>query len=397
MRNCIFVVILIAITGCSTIQTNNSQRGWLVESDTVEMFVTENGGHMAPVYFCNDTDKPVQPYYISPWQNNQLKDLDPVMVPLRGDFFCMPFGINSAAYKGEKHPVHGEVAAAKWTLLQRCKVGDVTSLKIELETKIRKGKVTKTLSVVDGHNVIYTTHKMEGYHGAMPLAHHCILRVPEEEDSLKITVSKFDLGMTAPDLFSDPKNGEYQALAINARFTDISKVPVMQRDAPDADCSSFPRRQGYCDLIQIFKKPSPTPAWTTVVCEKDRYLWYSLKDAAVLPGTVFWISNKGRYGYPWNGRNRCLGIEDSCSYFAAGLGPSVEPNKISKAGFPTAIKFNSDKPTIVNYIQGAVQVPAGFEKVRDVKFTPGKVTFISITGKEVTTVVNHQFLKTGRL
>ena len=173
-------------------------------------------------------------------------------------------------------------------------------------------------------------------------------------------------------------------------------MPVPAADAPPADCSSFPLRTGYTDLIQLFKKPSATPAWTAATCRKYGYLWFSMKDAAVMPGTVFWISNKGRHGFPWNGRNRCLGLEETCSYFAEGLAPSSRPNTITKAGFPTAIELSPERPTTVNFIQGAVKIPPGFENVEDVEFGPHKATFISTTGKRVVVDVNHGFLKTGR-
>ena len=35
---------------------------------------------------------------------------EPVLVPLRGDFFCMPFGANLDPYQGEKHVVLGNAA-----------------------------------------------------------------------------------------------------------------------------------------------------------------------------------------------------------------------------------------------------------------------------------------------
>ncbi|MDP6523822.1 MAG: hypothetical protein QGH15_06335 [Kiritimatiellia bacterium] len=397
MRACIVVVMLVAVAGCSTMQVDNSQKGWRLESSTVQIFVTENGGQVAPVYYCKDTDKPVQPYYLSPWQNEGVKDLPPILVPLRGDFFCMPFGGNSDAYKGEKHPPHGEVSSSKWRLLEQGKKGRITSLKLELETEVRKGKVTKTLSLVDGSNAIYSTHKLVGYEGSMPIAHHCILRLPEEEGAIKVTASRFELGRTSPTAFSDPKNREYQALAVDAVFTDLAKVPVMHRDTPDADCSSFPRRKGYSDLVQVFSKPAATPGWNAAVCQKEGYLWFCMRDTAVLPATLFWISNGGRQAPPWDGRNRCLGIEDSCSYFGGGLGPSVEANKINEAGFPTSVKLSPEKPTLVNYIQGVLQIPEGFGKVKDARFAPGKVTFVSLNGKEVTAPVQHEFLKTGKL
>ena len=393
------VGLLLAMAGCSGVEAvDHSQVGWRLRSSTVDLFVTANGAHMAPVRFCTDTAKPVQPYYISPWQHEGLTGLpDPVLVPLRGDFFCMPFGANAETVDGEKHTGHGEPSSSKWRRVAVERDGKVQTLTLDLATGVRRGLITKKIHLVDGQNVIYTSHVIEGYSGKMPIGHHCTLAVPEEEGSLRIAVSPFALGMTCPVIFSNPVNREYQSLAINKTFTDLTKVPVLHRDAPPADCSSFPRRTGYTDLIQLFKKPSPQPVWTAATCQKDGYLWFSLKDAALLPGTVFWISNKGRHGFPWNGRNRCLGLEETCSYFAEGLGPSTRPNEIAKQGFPTAVALSPDKPTVVNFIQGAVKIPEGFENVRTVRFGKGTVTFVSVTGKEVTAEVNHGFLKTGRL
>ena len=69
-----------------------SQPAWELANKQVELAVTELGGHMAPVTFYRKSAEPVQPYYISPWQGEKLKIDEPVLVPLRGDFFCMPFG-----------------------------------------------------------------------------------------------------------------------------------------------------------------------------------------------------------------------------------------------------------------------------------------------------------------
>jgi hypothetical protein len=67
------------------LSVDDSHPGWRVASDKVDLFITENGGHMAPVTFDVDTDKSIQPYYISPWQNEDLTDFaDPVLAPLGG-------------------------------------------------------------------------------------------------------------------------------------------------------------------------------------------------------------------------------------------------------------------------------------------------------------------------
>ena len=85
-------------------------------------------------------------------------------------------------------------------------------------------------------------------------------------------------------------------------------------------------------------------------------------------------------------------MEDTCSYFADGLKHSVEPNKLNGLGFPTAIRFDPEKPTVIRHIQGVAQVPADFRKVADVEFGDRTVTFRDVNGKSVTAAVDYQFV-----
>ena len=351
---------------------------------------------MAPVHFNIDTPAAIQPYYISPWQNEGLKEFgDPVLVPLRGDFFCLPFGANVEEVNGERHSVHGEAASAKWGGADVTEDQGITTLTLDLKTTVRKGRITKRIHLLKGQNVVYTSHTPEGYSGKMPIGHHCNIAVPEEEDSIRIAVSAFEMGMTPPTIVSNPVNREYQSLAIDAAFTKLAQVPVLWKDTPPADCTRFPRRTGFTDLLQIFKRPSPQPAWTAAVCPGKGYLWFSLKDASMLPGTVLWISNRGRHGSPWNGRNRCLGLEETCSFFAEGLAQSISPNPINEAGFPTALELSANRPTSVNFIQGAARIPSCFTDLKEVRFDAGKAVFVSTGNEEVTVDVDHQFLRSG--
>ena len=345
--------------------------------------------------------QPVQPYYISPWQDEAPSKMPaPVLVTLRGDFFCMPFGGNTDEVAGEKHPPHGEIVGDAWHLAGTKKAGDVTTLTLGIETKIRKGRVTKELSLVDGQNVVYSRNTIEGFAGRVPLGHHATLAMPEKEGAVRIATSAFRFGMTCPSLFSDPKQREYQALLPGAKWTDLAKVPAAWKDAPDADLTRLPARYGYADLIQIANESwekTNGPAWTAATFPDAGYVWFSLKDPAVLRTTVFWMENHGRHGHPWNGRNNCLGLEDVTAYFADGLAASTRENLLTKEGVETAITLSADKPTAVNYIQGVVKIPDGFENVKTLEFGPGQVTFISVTGKRVTAPVRHEFLKTGKL
>ena len=346
------------------VKTIADQPSWVVRSDRVELAITQLGGHMAPVTFYRNTRKPVRPYYISPWQGEGLKIDEPVLVPLRGDFFCMPFG-DSPEYRGVSHGVHGETAGRKWTFKSLDKCGRVLHLALTMKTRKLPGKVTKNLRLVDGHNVVYVQHVLEGFSCTTSLAHHATLAVPDTPGSLRVATSPIRFGITSPVPTDNPAEGEYASLQPGQRFKDLSRVPLVWKDPAFDDLSAHPARTGFTDLLGLVNKPGQAPAWTTATVDELGYLWFSLKDL--------------------------------CGMLAMGLGPSLRKNVLSRAGVKTAMKLSPKSPTAINYIQGAVKVPRGFKKVRSAAFSPGKVTFTSTTGKKVTAPVNHDFLTSGRV
>lgn len=375
----------------------DAQPGWVLQSDQVDLFVTELGGHMAPVTFCRDTPHPFQPYWISPWQNEDVVIDEPVLVPLRGDFFCMPFGENAEPFQGEKHNLHGETPGGMWRFVSLERDDRISSLELDINTTVRQGHVAKRISLVDGQNVLYISHRIEGFAGKTPLGHHATLAVPEAEGSLKVSVSPFDLGMTSPSVVGDPADRAYQSFALGAEFTSLKEVPLLWKDPAVGDCSCFPQRKGFTDVLAIYRKATTTPAWTTAVNTEEGYLWYALKDAGRLPCTTIWISNGGLHGAPWSGRNRCLGLEETCGYSAEGLAASVEPNRVNENGFATYVTLAADRPTIINMIQGVVNVPPNFDRVIEANFQDGGVSFRSESGASVSAKVNFDFIQSGRI
>ena len=391
----LFLSSLISIAAAAEpakMETIDAQPSWILESPQVRLAVTKVGGQMAPVTFLRDSGKPVQPYHVSPWQNEGLKDLPaPVLTALRGDWFCLPFGGNGDAFRHEKHPPHGEVAGAEWTYVDTKHDGGRHTLVLAFEPQARKGKIVKELSLVEGHNAVYSRHIVTGFSGPAPCGHHATLAMPDEPGVFRVSTSPIEFGMTNPSRFSDPAKREYQALAIAAPFTDLAHVPLLEKGTGDADLTRLPERQGYADLVQVVNKQDAT-AWTCATRTDEGWLWYALKDPRVLRSTLLWIENRGRHGSPWNGRNNCLGLEDVTSFFADGLAASAGANLLTRRGVPTAIEFTADKPTEIRYIQGVTRVPEGFGKVVAAEYAPGAVTFVAEGGERVTVPVRHEFL-----
>jgi hypothetical protein len=376
-------------------ETIASQPSWVIENDEVRLALTLNGGHMAPVTFFRNSGTPVEPYYISPWHGEGLSIQDPVHRTLRGDFFCMPFGRGSVD-KGGTHPTHGEPATSTWGLGSVEQSGGLTQITALMSSSTLRGRISKSISLVAGQNVVYIRHVLEGYDLRAPLGHHATLAGSEQPDSLLLATSAVQFGRVSPRPPGTFENGgEYNALLGGATFRNISKVPTVWKEMAFDSCAAFPRRRGFCDIIQVYNKVTRGPAWVAAVNPTQGWLWFSLKDPAILPSTVFWMENHGRHAVPWNGRTCCLGVEDVCGYFARGLSSSAKRNDLNQAGIPTAIKLSPGQPTAVNYIQGVTRIPKGFGRVRTARFEKGKVSFISETGKTAGAVVDHGFLFSG--
>ena len=381
------------------VKTIAGQPSWIIASNTVELALTQKAGHLAPVTFYRDGAKAIQPYHITPWQYEKpAPNIDPsekVLEVLRGDFLCFPFcggKIGNVQVGG-----HGQPSFDPWTLASVEKVGTKTVLNATMKMSAPKGKVTKMLALVDGHNVVYNTHTLEGFTGRFPISHHATLRMPEEQFTVNVSTSPFALGETFPVDTNVPAAGTYSSTLYGQKFKALDKVPTLFKNPATADLTAYPR-MGYCDIIGVFHKPKGgLPAWTAAVYTKEGFLWFSLKDPAVLPCMNLWAESRGRWNSPWCGRNNCLGLEDGVSYMDTGIDYAVSPNSASKLGIPTFATLSPKKPTAIHYIQGVLKTPKGFDRVAKADFTNGAVTFTSDSGKKATAAVNWEFLFSGQV
>jgi hypothetical protein len=363
------------------------QPAWTLDTGNISLTVTRDGAQTAPVCFRHG-GREVSPYYVSPWQG---EGYDPgeakVLGPLRGDFLCMPFGANPTPFRGEVHPPHGETSCEPWKLRGVARADAVTTLELRLETRARPGRVARVFQLVDGHPVVYSIARVSGFVGPSSFAHHAILAVPEQPGALLIGTSAFVFGLTAPH-----RSGEHQALAFDAEFADLAHVPAA--DGTLADCSVFPAREGHTDLLCLFERadhPPSRPAWVAAVNTVERWMWFAFKDPVQMPARIFWMENRGRPAAPWNGRNRCLGLEDGRTWFDCGLADSAAPNPLTARGVPTAWDFDGTD-TEIRYLQGCVPVPDGFGRVQAVEFAKGYAIFTGACGQAISVPVAWDFV-----
>ena len=368
----------------------SGQECFVVDGADVSVAVTRRGGHMAPVTFFAGSDHPIQPYHISPWQTEDTAIDVPVLRPLRGDFFCLPFGANAAPLTA-----HGESATEPWAPVGIVSDGRVVTMALRVDTQHPVGTVEKDISLVDGDSAVYVRHTITGNHGRTSLGHHATLGV--HNGPLSIATGPIRFGYTNPYGAGVTADREYYSLASGARFSSLRDVPTIWKDPDRTDCSVFPAREGFVDILQVFQKPTDDPGWVAAACAESGYLWYALKDMTVLPSTVFWMENRGRHASPWNGRNACIGLEDVCGLFADGLPASAAPNLLTELGVPTFQTLSGAAPFVVSYIEGVVRIPDRFDAVASARFADRTVTFVSESGIEVTATVRHDFVRGAAL
>jgi hypothetical protein len=374
----------------------DGQPSWRLASAGVETFVTHMGGHLGPVTF-DRRGRKFQPYSVAPWAEEPADSLlPPILRALRGDFFCLPFGGNATPFRGEKHPVHGETANARWQFESSEAQGARTCLHLSLKTKVRPGRVDKRIWLVDGENVVYSQHVVSGMSGPMNLGHHAMLKFPDVPGSGRVSTSPFVYGQVFPQEFELPEKGGYSWLKLGAEFDSLEKVPTL--DGKMADLTRYPARRGFEDLVMLVSDAQVPFAWTAVTFPQQRYVWFALKDPRILRQTVFWISNGGRHYPPWNSRHiNVMGLEEVCSYFHTGLAESARPNPISAKGFPTYLTLNPKRPLVVPYIMGVATIPRGFDRVASIRGAAGgrAVVLRSANGRTAEARVHLDFLQAG--
>ncbi len=367
-----------------TLRTIHGQPSYTLASDRIEASVTRTAGMLGPVTF-DLKGQNVNPFSIAPWADETIDaSLPPLLHALRGDFFCLPFGGNDTPYRGEEHPPHGETANSNWVSAKSSQKDGVSELRLKMKMKTRPGQVEKIIRLVDGHDAVYQRHTVTGMTGPMSPGHHAMLKLPEVEGCGKISTSRFKYAQVLPFPFEDATIGGYHALRPDAKFTKLSKVPL--HTGGNTDVSTYPARKGYDDLVMMVSDDKLPFAWTAVTFQKERVVYFALKDPRVLRNTILWMSNSGRHYHPWNGRHHSvLGIEDVTAYYHIGLAESVKKNPLSEKGYPTHLRLKKNTPFNVNYIIGMTTLPAGFDQVTSITAAGPNKIILTAQNKKTTT------------
>lgn len=313
----------------------------------------------------------IAPLHRAPWTDAELPPGSPPHhAGLGGDFFCAPFGDAGM----DAAPLHGWTANAAW----QGAAGDY-----RLARTVMGAQVDKYLRLQDGHPFVYQRHVFTGGAGAIPVANHAMLALP---DGARITTSVkrwFETPRTA--LETDPARGR-SLLAYPARGP-MAAFPMARGGV--VDLSRYPLGLAHEDFVIGVEAPGHSFGWTAVA-RASGDLFLSLRRADYLPLTMFWHSNGGRHYAPWSSRHTgVLGVEEGIGLSLLGLSSDAARVPLTAAGQPVALQLGG--VVEVRHVIGALRWPTA-EGVATVVATEGALRITGAAGATRTVPFDTGFL-----
>jgi hypothetical protein len=331
----------------------------------------------------------VSPLHRAPWADEpgpiEGTAEAPHLARLSGDFLCAPF----AAADVEPAPAHGWPANAPWRAIgARADGQGGFTASFVLVRPVMGARVSKHLTVRDGHPFLYQRHVFEGGAGAIPVAHHVMIALPSGG---RLAMSRKGVAETpATPLETDPARGR-SALAYPARTTDLTRMP--KADGTTADLSRYPIDSDHEDFLVLAEAAGSGFGWSAISRSGENDLVLVLKDPRVLPMTMLWYSNGGRAYAPWNGRHRgVLGVEDGRTASLSGHAASIAPNPWTERGIPTALTLSPTGSVEIRQVIGAVPTDGDFGLVRSVAVEDGHLQVTAEDGRTLDLPYDSAFL-----
>ncbi|SFI71580.1 hypothetical protein [Celeribacter neptunius] len=302
---------------------------------------------------------------------------------LAGDFLAAPFGTSDLL----DDPPHGWSANSLWAPVVRAGNGACATLKLELIRAVMGARLSKELSICAGQPVLYQRHRIEGGQGGLTYAHHPMIRVSPGDH---IAYSPKRVAVTAPA----PLEPAHR-LAYPARSADLSAFPAA--DGGTIDLTRYSDRAGHEDFVTLVEAAARGIGWTAVSRVREHDIVIFLKDIAMMPVTMLWISNGGRDYAPWNGEHLgVLGVEDGCAAGAEGHRAALSGrSRIGCEGVVTSQQLLEEAGFTLRHAIAVLPQPAGWTGTANVEISRDQCRVTGRGGETCQVAFNGAFFTAG--
>ena len=353
-----------------------SERFHTIEAEGIRLTLDLAVGHIRSLAI-ESGGRTITPLHTAPWVDDPAVVDDPAIPPnlkfLSGDFFCAPFGLSDV----EEAPAHGWPANSAWEFLDEEGRGPRTTARFVLKRPVMGARLTKEITLHDGHPFAYERHIFAGGSGAVSVASHAMTRFAGK-GRLCFSPKAF---AEFPSMQQEPDPGRGRStFAHPAHFTDLARAPLA--DGGTTDLGRYPVADGHEDFAMLVEAKGATLGWAAALRPDAGDVMLSLKNPADYPVTFLWFSNGGRYYAPWSRRHvGVLGIEEGRAFSAYGHAASIAPNPLSEAGIPTALTLEPDGAVAVRHVIGGVALVAGWNGVATIAAADGRLRIVGDDGR----------------
>lgn len=286
---------------------------------------------------------PFQPFARAPWVGTVD---DPAITGhlrvLSGDFVGVPFGTGGRQAPNlpewsrlmTQQPngtIHGPSAHYDWDIVSGDERSVTLALDYEPHSAVRR--LERTITARDGAPALDFTLKIFARHkGPISAGVHPNFRMPENPGRLELKVD-FAFGLTHPGRTPSPDQHE---------FSSLSSVP---KDGGRVDFSHIPLSPRSDYNVQLCGVTSPLTGTYL-----DEGAGFELDwDRTLLPTLMFWHTDGGIGGAPWNNQFRALGCEPLASAFDFHTDVSTGPNPINARGVKTWVDLDPAQPVVIKH------------------------------------------------
>ena len=265
----------------------------------------------------------IQPFAIAPWAEDsgpEYERLPNLLKRLRGEWVCVPFGIERADEKlpEEWRPTvhsaaqvdlwpHGWSSNAQWRLEKLA--GSRIALSLEYPEAHPVKRLRRTITASAIQPVLHFGLAIEVRAPcALPIGLHPIFRLPIEPRRAVLELDGASEAWTPP-VSLQPDIAHFRR---DLRNVPLDRIPLLNGSEEDVTRLPLPYAaeelvfvRGHCGCARLSNLD-------------ERYTVVLSWDPKVLPGCQLWLSNRGRTAYPWNGRFLAVGIEPVRAAFDLG-------------------------------------------------------------------------------
>ncbi|MDQ6678070.1 MAG: hypothetical protein M3Z09_12315 [Acidobacteriota bacterium] len=331
---------------------SEGQSGLVLRNGKIELTVLKRGATFAKLTVLEDTDR-----------------LSPFWKAL-GHFLCLDgFGAPSDEEKSAGWPFHGEASKQQFEVVQEPLKKGVTTLKLGARLPLAQEAVTRTVTLLDGENVVYVDTEVESLLSVdrpFSWAEHATIGPPFlAPGHTVIDISATDCRVR------EQKEGSTGKLAYGKDFT-WPLAPLTEGGT--VDLTKVPTGGPSLDLAACRIDPARANGYITALRPDKHLIFGYVFRRADYPWVMSWMNYTGD-------AKAARGIEFSTQPFDVSHREAVDAHQMF--GAPTYKWLPAKAKLGSGFLFFYANTPDGFGSVADVKLENGRILILDRSGRTV--------------